>query len=280
MAKRLLTVLAMLPIGIFLIYSQFSRGFLTFIGIIIVCILISFEIFSLLEKRGFRFYLWTNCIALTLSNLSFFLYGFGTFDIAYLFVIQFSILCVYLLIVVVTESISGNFESSMENIGISVFSYILLGVFAPMIGMVKMLDLSGWLLTILCGVTWLTDTGGLVFGKYFGKHKLKQLSSPNKTVEGYIGAYLFGFLTAGLFYVMQNIFPLASKFSLIQMVLITFAIINASIIGDLGESTLKRWANTKDSGDFLPGHGGFFDRFDSVIFSGPVFYLSLKFLGY
>jgi phosphatidate cytidylyltransferase len=64
------------------------------------------------------------------------------------------------------------------------------------------------------------------------------------------------------------------------MAVIALVCIVASIIGDLGESTLKRWAKTKDSSDILPGHGGFFDRFDSIIYTAPAFYVVMKLFGY
>jgi phosphatidate cytidylyltransferase len=178
------------------------------------------------------------------------------------------------------ESVSGNFEMSMESITLSLFSYVLLGIFAPLLGLIKRMDMSGWILAILLLLTILTDTGGWLFGKLFGRHKVKFLSSPNKTIEGFFGALILGVLTGTVIFIIQNIFSMPTKFTLPEMAFVTFSVIIASVIGDLGESTIKRWAHMKDSSDLLPGHGGFFDRFDSLIFSTPVYFVIMKLMGY
>ena len=280
MRIRILTALILIPIAVFIIFAGIGNGLPMVLVSILVGIVICYEIFTMLEKQGYRFYIWIISGMVTLSNVSFYLLGLGIYDYGYLFVVQTALLTVLCLTIMTIESMSGTFQSSMENIGISLFAYIILGIFAPMVILIKMMDLSGWLLTILFSITWLTDTGGLVFGKIWGKNRIKMLSSPNKTVEGYIGAVLFGLVTGLILYSIQKIFALSTNFTLLQMLLISLFIIAGSIIGDLGESTMKRWAGAKDSGDTLPGHGGFFDRFDSLIFSTPVFFCILKLLGY
>ncbi len=278
--KRFITVLLLLPIGIFIVFSRFGNGFPIFLVVLIIVLIISYEIFSLMERKGYKFYIWINSIAVTISFVAYYLYGLGVYDIGYLFTILLAIITIFFLLVLITESISGKFESSMENIGMSLFGFILLGIFSPIIGLIKMMDMSGWMLTVLLTITFLTDTGGLFFGKIFGRHRISFLSSPNKTLEGYLGSLIFGIISAVFLFIMQRIFAFSTSFSVLEMTLITFAIIISSIIGDLGESTLKRWAHTKDSGDLLPGHGGFFDRFDSVLLSTPVFYVIMRFMGY
>jgi phosphatidate cytidylyltransferase len=270
----------MVPIGAFLIFFTLWNGLPLFLGLLLMCLVVCYEMFSLMEKRGYKFYIWANSAAITLSFLNYYLFGLGTYDMGYFFVILIAIMTLLCLLIIIIESTSGKFESSMENIGISVFGFIMLGIFSPMILLLKMMDMTGWVLAVALSITWLTDTGGLIFGKVFGKHKIRYLSSPNKTVEGYIGAYLFGFITAAVLYFMQGIFNFTINYSIIQMFILSLFVITASIIGDLGESTIKRWANTKDSSDLLPGHGGFFDRFDSIIFSAPVYFVIIKLFGY
>ncbi len=278
--ERVITALVLLPIGIFVVFTRIANGLPAFLCLLIISLVISFEIFSLMERRGYRFYVWINSISVTLSFIAYYLFGLGIYDVGYLFTILITIITLFCLIILIIESTSGNFESSMENIGISLFGFIILGVFAPLMGLIKMMDISGWLLAILAIITFLTDTGGLLLGNIFGKHKIPFLSSPNKTVEGYIGSFLFGFIAATACFIIQKIFALSTNFSVSEMFIISLSVILASIIGDLGESTIKRWSHSKDSGDLLPGHGGFFDRFDSILFSAPVFYVILKFMGY
>lgn len=111
----------------------------------------------------------------------------------------------------------------------------------------------------------LTDTGCYYIGRHFGKHKLSPVISPNKTVEGSIGGAVFGIAAALLFGISFGFQWYHALF--IGIICTTFA-----QIGDLCESMLKRDAGVKDSGDILPGHGGFLDRCDSYILTIPVMY--------
>lgn len=114
-------------------------------------------------------------------------------------------------------------------------------------------------------VVLLTDIGGYYFGRNFGKHKLAPVISPNKTIEGSIGGVfsaLVGALIVGHFINLPLHHTLIAGF-----LLTTFA-----QLGDLSESLMKRDAGVKDSGDSLPGHGGFLDRTDSFLFTIPVAY--------
>tara|TARA_B110001452_G_C15121608_1_gene390909 strand:- start:161 stop:835 length:675 start_codon:yes stop_codon:yes gene_type:complete len=108
-----------------------------------------------------------------------------------------------------------------------------------------------------------TDIGGLVFGKIFKGTKLIKSISPNKTIAGSIGSFLFSLLLVPLFTSHFINIPVVSLF------FITLLISLISQIGDLFISFLKRKAKVKDTGNLLPGHGGFLDRIDGIIFSIP-----------
>ena len=120
-------------------------------------------------------------------------------------------------------------------------------------------------------LVWIADIGAYVSGKNFGKHKLAPKVSPGKTIEGVIGALLFtsiyGFFIAS--WLNQAWLPFVLVFPVLTVI---------SIIGDLFASLLKRHGNIKDSGFLLPGHGGFLDRFDSLIAITPFYYAFLHFL--
>ena len=116
-----------------------------------------------------------------------------------------------------------------------------------------------------------TDIGAYFFGKTFGKKQLSPEVSPKKTVEGAIAGSVLAILTALFFGYVINLSVINS---LIAGVLITFF----AQIGDLSESLLKRDAGVKDSGNSLPGHGGFLDRADSYILSAPVAYYFFKYI--
>lgn len=111
----------------------------------------------------------------------------------------------------------------------------------------------------------MTDIGGYVFGSKFGKTPLAPIVSPKKTVEGAIGGTILA-LAASM--IIGYIIHIEWYQSLIAGILIT----TFAQIGDLAESLIKRDAGVKDSGNSLPGHGGFLDRADSYLFSTPVAY--------
>ena len=109
----------------------------------------------------------------------------------------------------------------------------------------------------------LSDIGGLVCGKIFKGKKLTKIS-PNKTISGSIGSFLFSLLLIPFFY---NGFIDQTK---LNFLLITISISLTSQLGDLFISLLKRKAKVKDTSDLLPGHGGVLDRLDGIIFAIPL----------
>ena len=109
----------------------------------------------------------------------------------------------------------------------------------------------------------LSDIGGLVCGKIFKGKKLTKIS-PNKTISGSIGSFMFSILLIPFFYKVQI------DQSLVNFFLITIIISLTSQLGDLFISLLKRKAKVKDTSDLLPGHGGVLDRIDGIIFAIPL----------
>jgi phosphatidate cytidylyltransferase len=112
-------------------------------------------------------------------------------------------------------------------------------------------------------ILWASDTGAYFAGTYFGKRKLFERISPKKSWEGFIGGAMLALLFAfGMAYFFHSL-------SLVQWVIVGIIIIVGGTFGDLVESLLKRSIEIKDSGDSLPGHGGFLDRFDGLLISAP-----------
>jgi phosphatidate cytidylyltransferase len=108
----------------------------------------------------------------------------------------------------------------------------------------------------------------------FGKNKLAPVISPKKTIEGSVGGSLCAVILSLILNYKLQIFP---DVSIGVLSLIVLALTIISQVGDLFESSIKRIYNVKDSGKILPRHGGVLDRFDSTIFTAPVFYILLKY---
>jgi phosphatidate cytidylyltransferase len=126
-----------------------------------------------------------------------------------------------------------------------------------------------WLMFALL-LSWAGDTVAMYVGKSIGRHKLAPVISPNKTWEGAYGSIAGAMLAGGIY--AHYLIPSAP----LTIALLFAAIGNiAGQLGDLFESMLKRRANIKDSGTSLPGHGGWLDRIDSMLFTIPVIFLLL-----
>lgn len=123
----------------------------------------------------------------------------------------------------------------------------------------------GLLIIVFCG-----DTGAYFAGRALGKHKLYELISPKKTLEGAIGGLLASIL--GGWITMRLLLP---QLGLLEALLLGATCGAVGQIGDLAESLFKRATGTKDSGGLLPGHGGILDRLDGVLFAAPVLLLWL-----
>ncbi len=130
-----------------------------------------------------------------------------------------------------------------------------------------------WTIAFLL-IVWVSDTAAYFAGRKYGKRKLYPLISPKKTVEGavggIVGASVIILIYKLLFFTEMNWFAAL----LLPPVVAAF-----SQVGDLLESFLKRAFDRKDSGSILPGHGGFLDRFDGIVFALPVMYAGIRLLG-
>jgi phosphatidate cytidylyltransferase len=117
---------------------------------------------------------------------------------------------------------------------------------------------------------WAGDTGAYTFGKLFGRRKLCPELSPAKTVEGAFGALIWA-VGLSLYWA-----PKYLSWPLPVVVVAGLAMAVCGILGDLLESSVKRWAGVKDSSSIFPGHGGAFDRFDSLFLAAPFLWALLK----
>lgn len=146
-------------------------------------------------------------------------------------------------------------------------------ILLPVASLTSMFHYEKWrqFMAVLLIINFGMDTGAWFFGKNFGKHKLWKTVSPNKTIEGVIGGVLTSGIIGGASWHL-----LFGTMSVQLFVFFSFLGL-MSQVGDLCQSKIKRQAGVKDSSSLIPGHGGVYDRIDSLIFLAPFYALALKY---
>ena len=144
------------------------------------------------------------------------------------------------------------------------FSLFYLSILVFLVISIKLISLNLYFVLIYSLlVAIMSDIGGLVVGKIFKGKKLSKIS-PNKTLSGSLGSFIFSLFLVPFFLEYFN------DYNILIIILFTLTISFASQLGDLFISLLKRKAKVKDTSDLLPGHGGVLDRIDGIIFAIPV----------
>ena len=169
--------------------------------------------------------------------------------------------------------INNSFKSNFLKLFIKVVSLIYLILFSLIIFDGLMNEDFKLNILYLFFICICSDIGGLIFGKIFKGKKLTSIS-PNKTISGSIGSFILSLaLVPSFFYLMDE------KFNNIFYLIIIAIIVSFSCqLGDLTISYIKRKAKVKNTSDLLPGHGGFLDRIDGILFAVPIGTLLSKIL--
>ncbi len=185
----------------------------------------------------------------------------------------------FVLIAFCVEAIRGRIENATARVGEQMIVLFYLGVLPGHWLLLRELPLEAGLPYIAgkhwalfgAGITWLGDTFAYVVGSLIGKHSLKSAVSPRKSVEGVIAGLLGSLLTA---WILAHFW--ARFLTLWEVLACGLLLAVVGQLGDLFESLLKRDAAVKDSGSIIPGHGGFLDRVDSLLFSYAMLYYFLR----
>jgi phosphatidate cytidylyltransferase len=318
MAKAYSNLLARVLVAViaipFILYASEVGGVLFFLFVTAVSILALREFLLMAGKKGVRPQTVAPMIAVICIDLSFFrehlqlfilphmtqsAAGFELFSTLQLLFIAFS----SFVVVVLTVELFRDKGSAMANAGYSFLGVMYIGLCGgTFIGIRELYgtEFPHWLLQRYLGSAtgmsdaiirmltyqwggrtiisifasiWMCDTSAYFGGKAMGKHKLFLRVSPNKTWEGAV----WGFLAAiGTMIVARQIF--LPYLELHQAIVIGGIIGVFGQVGDLVESLMKRDAGVKDSSGIIPGHGGVFDRFDSLLFVSPIIYLYIGFV--
>ena len=158
-------------------------------------------------------------------------------------------------------------EGSLGGIVAESFSILYLGVTTACFGWLRLWpgDPTGIkLMLFYLACVWVGDSGAYYVGKNFGTHKMSPRISPNKTLEGLAGGVVTTFLAAA-----ATAWALGLEYAPIHIAAVAAILAVTAPLGDLVESLFKRDSGVKDSSSLLPGHGGFLDRTDSLIYPAP-----------
>jgi len=167
-------------------------------------------------------------------------------------------------------------RSSAVDLGITLGGILYLGWLGSYLISLGELENGFWWICIALPAVGLTDGGAYFIGSNLGKHKMSQRVSPNKSWEGYIGGIIFGALGGMALAALWHL--RAPEITYDKGLILGLAISSLSVLGDLGESMIKRNFNIKDSSNLLPGHGGIMDRIDSWLWAAPIGYYIITLL--
>ncbi|MDP2088912.1 MAG: phosphatidate cytidylyltransferase [Flavobacteriaceae bacterium] len=246
---------------------------LTFIGLFFILMLFCIYEFNRLIKLKSVFPYIIGVMMFIFGNI------FNVEEVPYIGLFRYAGVLLFLTIFVTFVSILFyKKEEVVNHLGKIFLSVIYIAVPFTLIAQIPFLNPNiQYINTTILGVfllIWTNDTFAYIIGSNFGKHKLLERISPNKTIEGFLGGMLAAFAGS---YILSTFFD---SYTLLQWFVIAFIVSTFGVLGDLIESMFKRQAGVKDSGDFIPGHGGFLDRLDSVIFAAPFIFIYLQFISY
>jgi phosphatidate cytidylyltransferase len=229
-----------------------------------------YEFFYLINKKGIPIYSYTGILIGVLIPLSTY-FGFEPtkgWELLFFVLVLFGIFVLQLSRKDNNNAIVGISCTMFGVLYVSwLFSFLIkIRFLIPGIEGIKLL---GFILVI----TKAGDMGALIVGSRFGKQPLLPRVSPNKTVEGSIGSFLFSMIAA---FLTKSWIPAELEFSTMHIIFLGAFFGGLGQLGDISESLIKRDCNVKDSGKMLPGLGGVLDSIDSILFSAPAFYFYIS----
>lgn len=165
-----------------------------------------------------------------------------------------------------------NHQKPMQNIAFTILGILYIALpfslmnFITINGSSYKMEYNPSLLLAILFLVWANDTGAYIFGVSLGKHKMMPRISPKKSWEGFLGGIASTILVAWI------ISTILADIDTRHWLFVGFITSLMAVLGDLVESMFKRSIGVKDSGKFLPGHGGLLDRFDALIMVLPIVY--------
>ena len=263
-ATRILVSVVTIPLILLVCYL----GGFYFLAFVLAIGLLSFYEFNGLSANKNAF---TNLVIGLLSTFVLIINSYFKF-------VDFFRLILLIITVLVLTELFRNRQSAILNLGASLFGIFYIGLFSSTLVLLReyfadYYNTGGYLIISVFITIWICDSAAFFLGTAFGKHKLFPRISPKKSWEGSVAGFIFALIS-----MIALKYLLLDSFFILDAIVVGIIIGSIGQIGDLVESLIKRDAGVKDSSNLIPGHGGIFDRFDSLMLSSPVIYLYLSYI--
>lgn len=273
MKKRIISAAVALPIVLVLLWLG---GYYTMLLIMAVAVMANLEYGKLCKRKGMEH---SDAAAIAFSLMYIADAGLTGGDYA------LPVTAGLIAFAVSLPVLKGNPEGSIPRSATTVFAPLYFGWTLSHAIMLRAAfeGLNGFIFALsILAMVWLHDTAALLVGMASGgRTKLAPRISPKKSVEGSIGGLMMLIILIYFVYPRMSVAGMLPEISLMQQIILVIVAALCCNYGDLGESALKRDIGVKDSGKFLPGHGGFMDRIDSLLLFVPAAYWLFKaFLGW
>ncbi len=275
MTKRLITAFVAVPLLIIIVVFLPQANYLAFcLFIMALSVLGSMEMHSLLSKDKEKL-LFTSYSGALLPLAQY--VQFRYFPETELTFYTLMFLIGLTLFLEIFTGARDNFSGTWERNSKAILNIIYPGLFASFIIRLAFMENAAWIILFFFLLVFSSDTFAFFFGIAFGKNNKGVIKvSPNKSIAGFIGGLLvpaaFGSLSSVLF-------PEIFTYTVLDGFILGIGTAALGIIGDLIESSFKRSAEVKDSGNLIPGRGGILDSVDSIIIAAPVYVALLLFIG-
>ena len=271
MAKRIIVAAVFVPIILWVML-----GPPPLVWTALVCFISAMAAFELLRAVGERKVTRPMQVATILSAALLPLGSWGGLGTAYVNLLSFVVMAVCFWCAIRAYDGDGA-PIGFFHVLAALFAGVILPLALSALVELRRMDHGKYLVLLAVLLAFVTDAGAYFAGVFLGKHRGITKVSPNKSVEGYIG----GFATGVVFAVLYGL--VVSKIAGDSVNLLSLALCGlfgalATEVGDMAFSFIKRQYGVKDFGHLLPGHGGMLDRFDSMIFCGPVVLFIVRFL--
>lgn len=176
----------------------------------------------------------------------------------------------FIFMILFIKVIITDMKTTFKDVAYTLLGIVYIVTFILFLSLIMELENGKILIGYIFVVAWATDIFAYLIGKKFGKHKFSKVS-PKKSIEGSIAGIIGAIVVAALYTIIINK-SFEVNYSCLMLSLSAIILSVISQVGDFTASSIKRFADVKDYGNLLPGHGGMLDRVDSLIFIAPFVY--------